>query len=329
MDILITGAAGFIGKKLAKKLLESGFIAPNGGEKQPIDRIILFDLNAPEGMPDDPRIQIKTGNIADPATARSLVNNHTSVIFHLAAIVSANAEENFDLGMAVNVDGTRYLLETCRELGTKPMMVFSSSVGIYGGDLPPVGHDKMIVTPTISYGTQKTIGELLVHEYNRKGFIDGRSLRLPTIMVRPGKPNRAASTFASSIIREPLSGQKAVCPVDPRNRMYILSPRRVIEALVKAMELPGGAWGWNRMLTLPGISASIQEMVDALERVAGKKTVELIEWKPDPMIEKIVSGWLADYDAQRAKSMGFQADNSMDEIIIAHIEDELGGKIGG
>ncbi|MEZ4777418.1 MAG: SDR family oxidoreductase [Bacteroidia bacterium] len=323
MEILITGAAGFIGKKLARKLLETGTVSLNGNEKKRFDRLILFDIAAPEGLPDDPRMVIKTGNISDPATVSSLVNPDTAVVFHLAAIVSANAEENFDLGMAVNVDGTRYLLEACRNLGTQPMMVFSSSVGIYGGDLPEVGQDNMIITPTISYGTQKTIGELLVNEYSRKGFIDGRSLRLPTIMVRPGKPNRAASTFASSIIREPLTGQKAICPVDPQNRMYILSPRRVIEALIKAMELPASTWGWNRMLTLPGISASIREMVDALEKVAGKETVSLIEWKPDPMIEKIVSGWLHDYDAQRAKTMGFAADNSMEEIIRAHIEDEL------
>lgn len=323
MEILITGAAGFIGKKLAKKLLEMGAVSLNGSEKRPFDRLILFDIAAPEGLPYDPRIVVKTGNIADPEVVNALVSPATSLVFHLAAIVSANAEENFDLGMAVNVDGTRYLLEACRSLGTQPMMVFSSSVGIYGGDLPEVGQDKMIITPTISYGTQKTIGELLVNEYSRKGFIDGRSLRLPTIMVRPGKPNRAASTFASSIIREPLAGQKAICPVDPNNRMYILSPRRVIEALIKAMELPASTWGWNRMLTLPGISASIREMVDALEKVAGKETVSLIEWKPDPMIEKIVSGWLHDYDAQRAKSMGFKADNSMEEIIRIHIEDEL------
>ncbi|MDX2249128.1 MAG: D-erythronate dehydrogenase [Bacteroidia bacterium] len=327
MQILITGAAGFIGKKLAKKLLDSGTITLNGGEKKAFDQLVLFDVVPPEGLPDDVRITVKTGNIADPAVVNALVNPATSLVFHLAAIVSANAEENFDLGFAVNVDGTRYLLEACRRLGTQPMMVFSSSVGIYGGNLPETGHDDMIITPTISYGTQKTIGELLVNEYSRKGFIDGRSLRLPTIMVRPGKPNRAASTFASSIIREPLTGQKAICPVDPQNRMYILSPRRVIEALIKAVELPAETWGWNRMLTLPGISASIREMVDALETVAGKEVASLIEWKPDPLIEKIVSGWLHNYDAQRAKNMGFRADNSMEEIIRAHIEDELGGKI--
>ena len=204
-------------------------------------------------------------------------------MFHLAAIVSANAEEDFDLGYRVNLDGTRHVLEACRALPEPVRLVFASSVAVYGGDMPAVLDDGTILTPQTSYGAQKAAGELLLNDYGRKGFVDGRALRLPTIVVRPGKPNRAASTFASSIIREPLAGQEAVCPVERDAEMYILSPRRVIQALIHAFELPAEAFGMTRMLTLPGITVSIGEMVDALDEIAGERVAHRIQWQPDPI----------------------------------------------
>ena len=259
---------------------------------------------------------------------RRLIGADTGGVFHLAAIVSADAEQNFDLGLAVNLGGTRNVLEACRALPEPVRLVFASSVAVYGGDMPEVLDDGTILTPQTSYGMQKAAGELLLNDYGRKGFVDGRALRLPTIVVRPGKPNKAASTFASSIIREPLAGQEAICPVERDAAMYILSPRRVVEALIHAFELPAEAFGMTRMLTLPGITASIGQMVDALGEVAGDAVVAArIKWQPDPVIQRIVAGWPARFDARRARGMGFAADADMTEIVRAHIEDELGGVI--
>jgi nucleoside-diphosphate-sugar epimerase len=219
------------------------------------------------------------------------------------------------------------VLEACRDLGSTPRLVFASSVAVYGGNMPEIGHDDMWLNPQTSYGAQKAASELLVNDYSRKGFVDGRALRLPTIVVRPGKPNKAASTFASSIIREPLAGEPAICPVSRDSVMYILSPRRVVDAFIHAFALPGDVFGPARMLTLPGISVSIGEVEAALRRVAGKTVADRIRWEPDDHIQKIVSGWLPAFDAARARDMGFAADESIDEIIQAHIEDELGGEI--
>jgi nucleoside-diphosphate-sugar epimerase len=205
--------------------------------------------------------------------------------------------------------------------------VFASSVAVYGGDMPEVLDDATILTPQTSYGAQKAAGELLLNDYSRKGFVDGRALRLPTIVVRPGRPNRAASTFASSIIREPLAGQQAICPVERDAEMYVLSPRRVIQDLIHAFELPAADFGMTRMLTLPGITVSIGEMVDALEAVAGAEVARRIQWQPDARIQKIVAGWPARFDARRARAMGFEPDTDVAEIIRAHIEDELGGVV--
>jgi len=326
MRIVITGGAGFIGKKLARALLQRGELATAAG-KEPIDSLVLFDVVHAEGLPEDRRLQTITGDITDAAEVRRLIGDEVGGVFHLAAIVSADAEQNFDLGMAVNLGGTRNVLEACRALPRPVRLVFASSVAVYGGEVPDVLDDGTILTPQTSYGMQKAASELLLNDYGRKGFVDGRALRLPTIVVRPGKPNKAASTFASSIIREPLAGQEAVCPVERDAAMYILSPRRVVEALLHAFELPAEAFGMARMLTLPGITASIGEMVDALREVAGENVVRRIRWEPDPVIQKIVAGWPARFDARRARAMGFQADASFTEIVRAHIEDELGGVI--
>jgi D-erythronate 2-dehydrogenase len=326
MRIVITGGAGFIGRKLARALLERGELATAAG-RQPVDSLVLFDVVHAEGLPADRRLQTITGDITDAAEVRRLIGDDVGGVFHLAAIVSADAEQNFDLGMAVNLGGTRNVLEACRALPQPVRLVFASSVAVYGGEVQGVLDDGTILTPQTSYGVQKAAGELLLNDYSRKGFVDGRALRLPTIVVRPGKPNKAASTFASSIIREPLAGQQAVCPVERDAAMYILSPRRVVEALLHAFELPAEAFGMARMLTLPGITASIGEMVDALGEVAGDAVVRRIKWQPDPVIQKIVAGWPARIDARRARAMGFAADSSVTEIVRAHLEDELDGVI--
>jgi nucleoside-diphosphate-sugar epimerase len=238
-------------------------------------------------------------------------------------VVSAGAEADFDLGYRVNLDGTRVVLDACRALPVPPRLVFSSSVAVFGGELPPVIEDTTPLTPQTSYGAQKAAGELFVADYARKGFVDGRSLRLPTIVVRPGKPNLAASTFASSIIREPLAGKEAVCPVKPETMMPLLSPRRVVEAFLKAHDLPAAAWGTNRTLMLPSLDVSVAEMAEALKRVAGAEAYNRIRWEIDPKIAKIVASWPGRLNSVRARKMGLEADASVDALIQAHIEDDL------
>jgi D-erythronate 2-dehydrogenase len=326
MHVVITGGAGFIGKKLASALLARGALETASG-RQTIERLTLFDVAPAEGLLEDPRLISMTGNITDLAEVHRAIRDDVGGVFHLAAVVSANAEEDFDLGMRVNLEGTRNVLESCRALPQPARLVFASSVAVYGGDMPDVLDDGTILTPQTSYGAQKAIGELLLNDYSRKGFVDGRALRLPTIVVRPGRPNRAASTFASSIIREPLAGQEAICPVGREAAMYTLSPRRVVDALIRAFELPPEALGMTRMLTLPGITVSIGEMVDALAEVAGERAAQRVNWQPDPKIQKIVAGWPTAFDARRARAMGFEADPDFASIIRAHIEDELGGTV--
>ena len=326
MRILITGGAGMIGKKLAQALLERGYLTGADGSKNEIDKVVVFDMMAPEpSLPDDSRLEIVTENITEAGLIRSLVTEDTDTVFHLAAVVSAGAERDFDLGMNVNLFATHELLESCRHLETTPRLVFASSVAVFGGDMPPVIEDGTTLTPQTSYGTQKAIGELLINDYSRKGFIDGRSLRLPTIVVRPGKPNLAGSTFASSIIRDPLQGQSAVCPVAPESKMWILSPRQAVHSFIHAAEIPAAKWGSSRAVALPGLTVSIQEMVDNLADIAGPAVAERISWEPDDFIQQLVDGWPYRLAPKRAEALGFEADESVRDIIQAFIEDDLAG----
>jgi len=323
MQVVITGGAGMLGKKLAKALLERGTLAGPGEAPRRIERLILLDVAEAPDLPKDERVTFVEGEVSDPALMRKLISGDTGSVFHFAAVVSAGAEADFDLGYRVNLDGTRVVLEACRALPRPPRVVFTSSIAVFGGELPDVLTDEQKLTPQTSYGAQKAMGELLIADYTRKGYIDGRALRLPTIVVRPGKPNKAASTFASSIIREPLQGQEAICPVRPDNWMPLLSPRKTVEAFIRAHDLPSSSWGWNRSLTLPSLDATVGEMAEALKRFAGADVYRRIRWEPDVAIQKIVDGWPKRLDSRRARSMGFEADASLEAIIQAFVEDDL------
>ena len=327
MKVIVTGGAGFIGRRLAKALLDRETLI--GGDDQParIDRLVVADVIAPDpGISEDPRLEVRVGDIGEPDFVRGLVDDDTGLVFHLAAVVSGGAEADFDLGMRVNLESSRHLLEAVRHLAQPARLVFASSVAVYGGDMPDVIEDSTALTPQTSYGIQKAVTELLINDYSRKGFLDGRSLRLPTIVVRPGKPNKAASSFASNILREPLEGRETNCPVGRETGVWVLSPRRVVENFIHAAELPAETWGSNRGVALPGMTVSVAEMVDALGRIGGEGVASRINWQPDPYIEKIVYGWATRFAPRRAEAMGFSADASIDEIIRAFIDDELGGQ---
>jgi nucleoside-diphosphate-sugar epimerase len=324
MRVVITGGTGFVGRRLAERLLGDGAAEGPGGGRQTISEIVLFDQAAPlPAVEGDARLKIVTGDITDRAQVEALITPETGSIYHLAAVVSAGAEADLDLGYAVNLDGTRHVLNACRKLAAPPRLMFASSGAVYGGEPPVTVDDLTPPSPRTSYGAQKAAGELFVNDYTRRGIIDGRSVRLPTIVVRPGRPNKAASTFASSILREPLAGQAAICPVSPDSRMAILSPRRLIENLIALHDMDGASLGFNRTVLLPSISVSIGEIAASLRRVGGEEAASRIIWQPDSFIQKIVDGWPGAMDAQRAADLGLKADANMDEIITAFIEDDL------
>ena len=320
MKVLITGGAGFLGQRLARQLLAQGQLTDSHGQLQTISELVLVDVVAAHDL-NDVRVKVVTGDIADGALMRATINTQTTSIFHLAAIVSGQAEADFELGMRINLDASRLLLDICRELGHKPKVVFTSSVAVYGGKLPDVVQDTTALNPQSSYGAQKAIGELLLNDYSRRGFVDGRVLRLPTISVRPGKPNKAASSFASGIIREPLNGEAAVCPVATDLRLWLLSPRGAIASLIAGHELAGEMFGASRTVNLPGLSVSVGEMVAALEDVAGSDVPARISYAPDPAIERIVKSWPGAWDTARAEALGLTADVDFASIIRAYMDD--------
>lgn len=322
MNVLITGGAGFLGQQLIARLLTAGSMRLDEGgasREVPIDRITCFDQGL--GALQDARVRNLAGDIADAAQVRALVDRDTAVVVHLAAVVSGTAEADFDLGLRVNVDGTRALLQACRDQGHVPRVLFSSSIAVFGGDLPEVVTDATTPTPQGSYGIQKLIGELLVQDYTRKGYIDGRAVRIPTVVVRPGRPNGAASGFASGIVREPLSGVEAILPVSPDTRMWLASPRAVVGMLMHALQLSPQAWGWHRSLNLPGLTASMHEEIDALRAMAGDAVANRIRYQPDEQVIRLVRTWAARFDTSRARAMGFQADTDFASIVRAYMED--------
>ena len=327
MHILIIGAAGMVGRKLTDALVKAGEI-----EGKPIDRLTLADVVAAPAPTTSAALETLALDLSAPGVATRLAAKRPDLIFHLAAIVSGEAEADFEKGYRINLDGTRYLLEAIRIEGTKspyqPRLVFTSSIAVFGAPFPDAIGDEFFSTPLTSYGTQKAIGELLLNDYSRKGFVDGVGIRLPTIVVRPGKPNLAASGFFSNILREPLNGQEAVLPVSRDVRHWFASPRAAVGFLLHAATMDSARLGWRRTVSAPGLSATVGEEIEALRRIAGEKAVRLIREEANPTIVKIVEGWPRNFDAKRALSLGFKAESSMDEIIRAHVEDELGGRIG-
>ncbi|MFM0156970.1 SDR family oxidoreductase [Paraburkholderia sediminicola] len=321
MKVLITGGAGFLGQRLARELLARGLVKDEHGKLQAITELVLLDV-VPGSDFGDSRVRSEVGDIAERSVLDRVIDARTAAIFHLAAIVSGQAEADFDLGMRINLDASRLLLETCRQRGHKPRVVFTSSVAVYGGDLPEVVQNDTALNPQSSYGAQKAIAELLLNDYTRRGFVDGRVLRLPTISVRPGKPNAAASSFASGIVREPLNGETAVCPVARTTRLWLLSPRKAIENLIAGLELDAAALGNQRVLNLPGISVSVDDMVAALREVAGEEAEKRIVWEPDARIEKIVGSWPGQWDPSRAERLGLTGDRNFADVIRGYIADE-------
>ena len=316
MRVLITGGGGFIGSKLAKALLARGTLS---GLK--ITRLVLAD-QAFSDPPKDARLETLAGDIADPQFAARALAPDTDSIFHLAAVVSGAAEADFDLGMRVNLGGVRAVLDQARRCVRPPRLVFASSVAAFGGDLPDVLDDSTTPTPQTSYGSQKVVSEYLVSDFSRKGYIDGRSLRLPTIVVRPGKANAAASSFASAVVREPLNGVAYECPLPPDTGVWLLSPRRVVEAFIHAHDLPGSAWGSNRVVNLPGITVTVGQMIAAMGRIAGVQTAKRVSYKVDPRIDAIVKTWPVRFKTPRATAMGFKADAGIEAVIRDYVADE-------
>ena len=310
MRIVVTGAAGFLGRRVVDALLA----------RAEITEIRAFDRVPPDGFT-DPRVTPVQGDIADPAVLASLVDGPVSAVFHLAAIVSGQAEAEFELGMRVNVDATRALLERVRQACPGARFVTTSSVAVFGGALPAVVPDSQVWEPASSYGTQKAMNDLLLADYSRRGWVDGRSLRMPTIVVRPGLPNRAASSFASGIIREPVNGADAVCPVSPDTVLWLMSLGQAIRNILHGFDLPADALGRRRVINMPGLSVRVAEMLAALRRVCGPEVASRVRMARDPAVEAIVTSWPGAFAAEHATALGFTADGDFDSVIRAFLAD--------
>lgn len=318
MRVLITGGAGFVGQTLAAHLLELESLNIGGQQTgEPVTELICFDRI--EGRLQDDRLRYVIGDIGDPQSLAQLVDNKTPLIFHLAAVVSGSAEADFDLGMSANLRGIQGLLECARACGHCPQIVFSSSIAVFGGDLPPVVTDETTPMPQGSYGVQKLIGEQLIQDYSRKGFIRGCSLRLPAVLVRPGLANGAASGFSSAIIREPLAGQSMVLPVPASTEMWASGPGAVASNLVFAAGLEQRAWGFNRSLNLPGSIVTMQTALQMLETLGGPELRAKVSLDEDPAIMALVRTWAARFETPRALALGFEADAGFDEMVRTYI----------
>jgi D-erythronate 2-dehydrogenase len=326
MHILVIGAGGMLGTKLSNRLARDGMIYGRQISKITRHDIVL----APAPPQSNFHISTLIGDVSAMAEATSVISEKPDVIFHLAAIVSGEAEADFDKGYRINLDGARNLLEAIRAVGGgyRPKFIFTSSIAVFGAPFPEAIEDEYFTTPLTSYGTQKAICELLISDYSRRGIIDGAALRMPTVCVRPGKPNKAASGFFSNIIREPLVGLEAVLPVGEDVRHWHASPRMAVGMLLHAAEMDLSKMGARRAISMPGVSCTVAEQIEALSKIGGPECVKLIKREPDATIAKIVSGWPQKFEARRASSLGFVADKNFEDIIRVHIEDELQGKLG-
>ncbi|MBO9679055.1 MAG: NAD-dependent epimerase/dehydratase family protein [Acidovorax sp.] len=326
MNILITGGSGFLGARLARTLLAQGSLALAGAPAQPIQRVVLVDRVAPPAdLAADARVQPLLGDLGEQLAAGALPLAEVQAVFHLAAAVSGECEADFDLGMRSNLDATRQLLEGCRRAGHAPVFVFSSSVAVFGDSpeqpLPAVIEDTSLPTPQNSYGIQKFIGEQLVADCTRKGFVQGRSVRLMTVSVRPGRPNGAASSFLSGMLREPLAGERARCPVAPETAVALSSPGNTVRGIIRAATASSAEWGARTAVNLPPITTTVAEMAQALERVAGKEATALIDWEPDAQIAKIITSWPSRFNPKRAQALGLAADESFEAILRDYVRE--------
>lgn len=317
MQVLIIGGGGFLGRRLARELLANG-----GLYQGELRHMILLDKSFPESKTNDDRVEYIEADFNNEAVIRNALRHRPELIFHLAAIVSGEAEKNFDLGMRINFHGTLQLLEQCRALHHHPRIVFASSCAVFGGDVSKTIHDETGPKPRSSYGTQKAMVELLMNDYSRRGFVDARSLRLPTIAIRPGKPNAATSSFVSAIIREPLAGQRATYPVPLKTEVWIQSPKRVVQNFIHAANLEERLLGDDRMINLPGLTTTIEALISALEKIADPGITRLIVHEPDAFLEGIVLTWPPRFHTERANTLGFVRDNSAEEVIKSYIVEE-------
>ncbi len=317
MHVLILGGGGFLGRRLAKELLQNGGLALGQ-----LHKLTVLDMAFPETMPQDPRLEVSEGDYSQEKILRPILLQNPAVIFHMAAIVSGEAEKHFDRGMNLNFHASLQLLELCRALKVQPRIVFASSCAVFGGDISRVITDETAPKPRSSYGTQKAMVELLMNDYSRRGFVDARCLRLPTIAIRPGKPNAATSSFVSAIIREPLAGKRASYPVPRGTEVWIQSPKLVIRNFIHAANLEGEILGNDRIINLPGLTVSVRELIDSLEQLTDRDVVKFIDHKPDAFLQSIVLTWPPRFDPKRAVSLGFVSDNSAKDIISLYIEEE-------
>lgn len=334
-NVVVTGGAGFLGARLARHLLAAGSLDVAGGGTRPLSQLTLVDrVPAPADLGADHRVTAIRGELGEllgRGSGSRVALAGADVIFHLAAAVSAECEADFDLGMRTNLRATESLLACCRELGTSPVVVFASSVAVFGASaehpLPAVVDDQTLPNPQSSYGTQKVIGEQLLADYTRRGFLRGRTIRLMTVSVRPGRPNAAASGFLSGIIREPLAGERTRCPVEPRTEVALASPARAIEGLLCAATSTDDTWGGRSAVNLPALTVTVADMVRALERIAGPAVTALIDWDLDPAIARIVTSWPARFRTDRAARLGLAPDPDFDSVIRLHLA-ETGHRLG-
>jgi D-erythronate 2-dehydrogenase len=325
--VVVTGGAGFLGSRLARQLLATGSIKVAGGGASPLTRLTLIDrVPVPADLAADERVAALGGDLAallDSAQANRDALAGADVVFHLAAAVSAECEADFDLGMRMNIRATESLLASCRALGTNPVVVFASSVAVFGASaehpLPAVVDDQTLPNPQSSYGVQKVIGEQLIADYTRKGFLRGRTVRLMTVSIRAGRPNAAASSFLSGIVREPLAGERATCPVSRRTQVALTSPARAIDGLLCAAASSEEVWGGRTAVNLPALTVTVADMVAALERAAGPQASALIDWIPDPLVAGIVTSWPARFRTDRAAQIGLVPDPDFDSVIAMHL----------
>ena len=326
MNVLITGGCGFLGARLARTLLQRDTLAPGGASPRKITTITLADRAPPPAdLAADPRIRHESGDLNAQVANSAVPAQGTDVVFHLSAAVSGECEADFDLGMHSNFEATHALLQACRRLGTKPTFVFASSLAVFGkmpGEpMPDLIEDRTLPTPQSSYGIQKYIGEQMVADFARKGFVRGRSVRLMTVSVRPGKPNGAASGFLSGMIREPLAGVKAACPVPPETLVALSSPARTVEGIIRAAEVTDEQWGPLLGMNLPSFRITVGEMAKSLERIAGKAGTDLLDWTPDEAILKLVRTWPGNVTSARANAMGLHADANFDDVVRDYIRE--------